>query len=776
MPDVNDRLEGARSNFGCKKPVRVAASSNIATTGLQTIDGIALAEGDRVLRYGQTDAAENGVFAASTGEWPRTKDFDGTSDWCRGTLIPVASGTANEGKLFRVTSADPTDVGESDITFADALLDSSSIIDAGLYGLVSDATRVAVTALITSGTAALIATGASFTSADVGKIIAVPGAGAAGVVLVTTIAGFTSSTQITLGSNASTTLSAVSATIAYGTDNAAALQSALDAVPATGGTLSIPPGDYAVGSAVTRTLNATGVLGWGVEIVGGGASNTVIYPIRAASAYAMEILGPSGTFSSGFAIKGIQFRSGVNQSCHGLKLTGAVNAKVQCFFNQCNIGLDVEAVLVSTFDCDWYQNTVGLAQRASGFFGGAWGASGCNANTIRGDFRENLQYGLISATFQGIDIQAHFERNGDENIAGGGIADNDRGGMRFTDPEGRMRLDCSFEDNGDLEDATEGKGCVYVLTTASNAGINWSLVLNGCHFQRTADGPKSIVYVDQNSSAGEGHIIWQGSILQNLPSYTPSAANPPFNLTAAGQNLTLSMFGGDLEGAATEFALSNDVKYNIYGLPNCTPSQRSQAFIRSIGSGTAFMTLQTTASANLDVLGSIAFAGRDSAGNVQEYARLRAYISDNTSGSEDGVFQVLAFINGAITEVAAFGPGILSAQPLGGIGYSAGAGGAVTQATNKTTGVTLNKACGQITLNAASLAAATIVSFTLTNGAIVAGDTLVLNHISGGTGGAYTLNAQSANGSAVINIRNNTAGALAEAIVITFAVVRAVAA
>ena len=109
-------------------------------------------------------------------------------------------------------------------------------------------------------------------------------------------------------------------------------------------------------------------------------------------------------------------------------------------------------------------------------------------------------------------------------------------------------------------------------------------------------------------------------------------------------------------------------------------------------------------------------------------------------------------------------------------GYITGEGGTVTQATSKATAVTLNKKCGQITMNAASLAADTTVTFTLTNSTIAATDLLVLNHASGGTAGAYLLNAQAAAGSASINVRNVTAGALAEAIVIGFAVIKAVTA
>ena len=118
--------------------------------------------------------------------------------------------------------------------------------------------------------------------------------------------------------------------------------------------------------------------------------------------------------------------------------------------------------------------------------------------------------------------------------------------------------------------------------------------------------------------------------------------------------------------------------------------------------------------------------------------------------------------------------GLTSRDTVDGIGYSTGAGGAVTQATSKATGVALNRASGQITLNAANLAADTTVSFTFTNTAIAATDVLLMNHISGGTAGSYLLNAQCAAGSALINVRNITAGALAEAIVIQYVVFKGV--
>ena len=109
-------------------------------------------------------------------------------------------------------------------------------------------------------------------------------------------------------------------------------------------------------------------------------------------------------------------------------------------------------------------------------------------------------------------------------------------------------------------------------------------------------------------------------------------------------------------------------------------------------------------------------------------------------------------------------------------GYITGEGGTVTQATSKSTAVTLNKKCGTVTMNGAALAADAIVSFTLTNSTIAATDVVVLNHASAGTAGKYALNAQAAAGSASINVTNISAGSLSEAIVIRFAVIKAVTA
>ena len=109
------------------------------------------------------------------------------------------------------------------------------------------------------------------------------------------------------------------------------------------------------------------------------------------------------------------------------------------------------------------------------------------------------------------------------------------------------------------------------------------------------------------------------------------------------------------------------------------------------------------------------------------------------------------------------------------VGYSTGTGGAVTQITSKATGVTLNKRCGQITMNNASLSAAAEVSFTLTNSVIAATDVVMICIGSGATAGAYNVQCDAvATGSCRISIGNMSSGSLGEAIVLNFVVIKAV--
>jgi hypothetical protein len=110
------------------------------------------------------------------------------------------------------------------------------------------------------------------------------------------------------------------------------------------------------------------------------------------------------------------------------------------------------------------------------------------------------------------------------------------------------------------------------------------------------------------------------------------------------------------------------------------------------------------------------------------------------------------------------------------LGYSSAAQGTVTQATDKSTGVTLNKSAGRITMNNAALAGATAGSFILTNSSISINDTIIVcvsSNTTGSAAGAYTTYVSYlAAGSALITLRNLTAStSYSEAVIINFAVI-----
>jgi hypothetical protein len=120
---------------------------------------------------------------------------------------------------------------------------------------------------------------------------------------------------------------------------------------------------------------------------------------------------------------------------------------------------------------------------------------------------------------------------------------------------------------------------------------------------------------------------------------------------------------------------------------------------------------------------------------------------------------------------------VYAAATLGQIGYNTGslttAPATVTQATSKSTGVTINASVGQIVTNNAALAAGVEVAFVVTNSAISAYDIPVIAIASGAaTAGTYLVSVVAvAAGSFTIVITNASAGSLSEALTINFATI-----
>lgn len=239
------------------------------------------------------------------------------------------------------------------------------------------------------------------------------------------------------------------------------------------------------------------------------------------------------------------------------------------------------------------------------------------------------------------------------------------------------------------------------------------------------------------------------------------------------------------EVAPPTFLLSSTSKVRVIGADNTAIFQSIEGYGASGIPGFNLSHALGTAAApslvtNNTVLGAYGFNGYGASGfttATTSGAQMRAFATQTWSaGAEGSALEFWTTTNATATiakKVKIDQDGALLSYG-GGIGYTTGAGGTVTQGTSKSTGVTLNKICGEIATHNASLAAGASVFFTFTNSAIAATDLIVLNHVTSGTGGAYILSGGCGAGSAIINIQNNTGGALAEVLGIRFAVIKGI--
>lgn len=104
-----------------KQACLVATTANITLSGLQSIDGVTVAENDRVLVKNQTTGSENGIYNASSGNWSRSVDWDGSHEIARGTHVLVTTGTLNALKSYSIRTADPLVIGTTSVSILELI-------------------------------------------------------------------------------------------------------------------------------------------------------------------------------------------------------------------------------------------------------------------------------------------------------------------------------------------------------------------------------------------------------------------------------------------------------------------------------------------------------------------------------------------------------------------------------------------------------------------------------------------------------------------------------
>ena len=111
-------VDSVASGLSWKDAARAATTADITLSGAQTIDGVSVVAGDRVLVMAQTSGADNGIYVAAAGAWSRAADADTSAEVKAGMALYVNEGTTNGNAAFVLTTDDPITLGTTALTFA----------------------------------------------------------------------------------------------------------------------------------------------------------------------------------------------------------------------------------------------------------------------------------------------------------------------------------------------------------------------------------------------------------------------------------------------------------------------------------------------------------------------------------------------------------------------------------------------------------------------------------------------------------------------------------
>lgn len=110
-------VDAARSGLDVKASVRVATTANITLSGTQTIDGISVIAGDRILVKDQSTSSANGIYDVAAGAWSRSSDADISAEVTTGMFTFVSEGTVNADSGYVLTTDDTITLGSTSLTF-----------------------------------------------------------------------------------------------------------------------------------------------------------------------------------------------------------------------------------------------------------------------------------------------------------------------------------------------------------------------------------------------------------------------------------------------------------------------------------------------------------------------------------------------------------------------------------------------------------------------------------------------------------------------------------
>jgi len=173
-----------------KQSVRVATTQNIPLAGLQKIDSIALAEGERILVKNQTVAKDNGIYIGGAGPWIRSPDADQNTEVTSALLVSVEQGATQADTRWQLVSDGVIVLGTTALTFqnvthgfapikAPALIDPTTHTRPQFDSSIALATTEFVQRAQGNYSSSVIYGGNMLlSSADVGRLVTMSGSGA----------------------------------------------------------------------------------------------------------------------------------------------------------------------------------------------------------------------------------------------------------------------------------------------------------------------------------------------------------------------------------------------------------------------------------------------------------------------------------------------------------------------------------------------------------------------------------------------------------------------
>lgn len=196
------QLEAAVQGWKWKEPVRAASTASITLSGAQTIDGVSVVAGDRVLVKDQSAGAANGIYLAASGAWSRAPDFDLGSEVV-GAAVFVSEGTTNGNSQWNMTTDGPVTIGTTVLVWAQVgggesyTAGDGILISGGVISIDPAVVARKVGATIGDGTATTIEVTHNFGTRDL--IVSVREVSSNAGVLADWVANTDDTVQITFG-------------------------------------------------------------------------------------------------------------------------------------------------------------------------------------------------------------------------------------------------------------------------------------------------------------------------------------------------------------------------------------------------------------------------------------------------------------------------------------------------------------------------------------------------------------------------------------------------